>query len=105
MTVTNTRQRLSADAEKLTHIEFLLDLYPGTTEAELAQIAHFLKTAPSMDIGLLSANSDAWQTVERIRRDHPRLFRTPTRSWVIIAVALVAVALIIAWLWDSGLKQ
>lgn len=105
MTVTNTRQRLSADAEKLAHIEFLLGLYPGTTEEELLQIAHFLKTAPPMDIGLLSANTDAWLTAEEIRRDHPRLFRTSSRTWIIVAAALFAVALVIVWLWDSGLKR
>lgn len=105
MTVPDTRQRLSADAEKLAHIEFLLGLYPGTTEDELAQIAHFLKTAPPMDIGLLSSNTEAWLTAEEIRRDHPRLFRTSALTWVTVVTALLAFALVIAWLWDSGLKR
>ena len=104
MTVTDTRQRLSADAEKLAHIEFLLGLYPATTDDELEQIAYFLNTAPPMDIGLLSANTDAWLTAEQVRRDHPSLFRTPTRTWIAVAVAVLAIALIIASLWDSGLK-
>lgn len=105
MTVIESRERLSADAEKLSHVEFLLELYPETTDEELKQIAHFLQTAPSLDLGLLSANSRAWRKAEEIRKSHPKLFRAKARTWIVLSIGVLTIALIVTWLWDSGLKH
>lgn len=100
-----SRQRLAVDPGSLQRAEDLLHAYPGITDAEIEEVATYLKSGPPMDIGLLSSNDAAWSAAERLRTDHKHLFATSMRGRLIWLASITAFFVVLAILWDSGLTK
>ena len=100
-----SRQRLAVDPDALQRAEQLLYAYPAISDAEVEEVATYLKSGPPMDIGLLSSNEDAWSAAERLRADHKALFATSIKAWVVWVFSIAAFFAVVAILWDSGLTK
>ena len=100
-----SRQRLAVDPGALQRAEELLYAYPSITDAEVEEIAAYLKSGPPMDIGLLSSNEAAWSAAERLRADHKALFATSLKAWLVWIISIAAFFVFVAVLWDSGLTK
>ena len=105
MTIELSERRPLADGELRAHVARLLDLYPRTSLEEEAQILHFLKKGPTVEVALLLSDPEAKPAIARFTRDHKREFSIGPAG---IAAALGIVALVvlaIVMLWDAGLTR
>ena len=75
-----SRQRLAVDPGALQRAENLLHAYPAISDAEVEEVATYLRSGPQMDIALLSSNETAWSAAERLRIDHKHLFATSLKG-------------------------
>lgn len=100
-----SRQRLAVDPGALQRAEQLLCSYPEISDAEVKEVAAYLKSGPQMDIGLLSSNEAAWSAAERLRADHKALFATSMKAWLLWFLSIAAFFVVIAILWDSGMTK
>ena len=100
-----SRQRLAVDPGALQRTEQHLYAYPRITDAEVEEVAIYLKSGPQLDLGLLSSNEAAWSAAERLRSDHKSLFATSTKAWLIWFGSIAAFFAGVAILWDSGLTK
>ena len=103
MTTTKIRHHIDVDSDALARAERLLLAYPNLEQAELEEAAEYLKRANPLETGILSGNKAAWAASERIRADHPHLFRLSGRTKLLWLVVVTALAAAIVALWDSGL--
>ncbi|WP_308516095.1 hypothetical protein [Sphingomonas flavescens] len=101
MSQTRSRDRLATDAERLTAIEQLLLKYPRVRPDEADSIARFLRKGPVLDIGLLSANREAWAQADAFRRDYPHKFATTPREYAAMALAALTLLLAGVALWHA----
>ena len=61
-------------------IEMLLGRYPATTEAENAEILHFLACGPHLDVGLVLGNDELKEKVGAFKRANASHFRLKPRE-------------------------
>lgn len=94
-----TIEQAVVDHEALTRVERLLLQYPEVSEAELAEITHFLRDGTILEIGLLSMNQDAWRKAEKFRARHPKRFATSTREYLMMVSAIGTILLVLALFW------
>ena len=99
MTIHESKLRLAANPADLEAIEALLERFPSIDEDETQRIAKYLKTASSLDVGLLSSNKAAWDAAERLRAARPELFRMGGKGWLVMTVITVGTALMLWWLY------
>ena len=94
--------RGTADQAAVAHISALLQRYPELEPEEVDDIVHFLRTAPFIDQGLLSARPGMGDLVTRFRKEQWRRFG-PDRSATIITIAIcVLIATFCVVLLDAG---
>ena len=98
MTIQESKLRLAANPAELEAVEALLVRYPAIDESETRRIADFLRHAPSLDVGLLSSNKTAWDSVDELRAKRPELFRMGRKGWLIVAMIALGTALMLLWL-------
>ena len=76
-------------------IEALLRRYPKTSEAETAEIVHFLATGPHLDVGLVAGNDAFSEKVAEIRNHNPSRFRLKLGEAIVFALAIGGPALLL----------
>ena len=79
--------------EKRQSIEGLLRRWPETTEAETAEILHFLASGNHLDVGLLSGSDEFREKVQRFRTEYRRDLRPKAREvflFLLVTVGPVA---------------
>jgi hypothetical protein len=95
--MTNNQTLVVSHAEVvgLAEAEALLERFPDVGEEQVRRIASFIRNGSSLDVGILSANTSAWEKAERLRAERPDLFRTSAKGWLLIAgTAIVSVAML-----------
>ena len=95
MTNQESRLRLTKDPARFERVEAQLERYPDLSDAEVQEVATYLRTAASLDIGLLSSNKVAWDNSEQLRADRPDLFKTSSKSWAALAAIVIGSLLLL----------
>ena len=94
--------RGTADQAAVAHISALLQRYPELESEEVDDIVHFLRTAPFIDQGLLSARPGMGDLVTRFRKEQWRRFG-PGRTATFVTIALcVLIATLCVLMVDAG---
>lgn len=86
------------------HVEGLLKRYPEVTAAEAAEILHFLKHGPPLEVALLTTEEQLRLRLEQFRADHASDFSLQTRHYLLVAALLGILILGCVLLWDVGVK-
>ena len=81
----------NAPAGPIDQIEALLRRYPRLSEAETDRVLDFLTNAPIRERGSLSARDGMAAKMEQVRRDHAKVFRPSTGTWLIVSLLIVAI--------------
>lgn len=85
-----------SDPARRANIETLLRAYPNTTEAETADILHFLSKGKHMDVGLVSGSDEFKDKVEQIKRENRDLFRVgPVEGAIFLLLGIAIFALML----------
>jgi hypothetical protein len=100
---TTFKRSPAVDPARFEHIQDLLSRYPDIAEAERQEVLHFLKKGPALETALLSTIEPLRPKLDHFREDHRRHFAVGAKEYVLVAVVLVALAAVFAFLWDSGL--
>ena len=95
-------QRNLAHEEQRHHIAGLLLRYPQIDAAEEAAILRFLKKAPAVQTGLLTADESVRPQLERFKSDHSREFTVGPKGMAIAAAIIAAIVALCMLLWDIG---
>ncbi len=99
-----SRVRLAKDGEGLQRTELLLERYPDIDDEQARLAADYLKNAAALDLGLLSANRQAWAAVEALKHDRPDLFRSSFQGLFVGALVVAVSLLIVIWLGHAGMN-
>ncbi|TFI58592.1 hypothetical protein E2493_09210 [Sphingomonas parva] len=85
-------------------VESLLRRYPNVSADEATEIARFLKSGRSLEVGLVTANEELEAQLALFREDHGSDVALSTKDWLIILALLGIVAVTCLLLWDAGLS-
>jgi hypothetical protein len=99
-----TLNRAAVDPTRFEQIQELLSRYPNITDAERAEIIHLLKKGPPIETALLSTIERVRPQLDHFREDNRGHFAIGAKEYVFVAVSLVALVALFAFLWDSGLR-
>ena len=72
---------------KRQRIEELLRRYPATSEAETAEIRHFLATGSHLDVGLVSGSDEFREKVAAFKKQYRQHFRLKAHEVLMFLVA------------------
>lgn len=88
---------LGGDKAKRQRIEELLRRYPGTSDAETAEIRHFLATGSHLDVGLVSGSDEFREKVSAFKKQHRQHFRLKAHEVLMFLVAIAGPIGALAW--------
>lgn len=97
----SSRRKLADDKQRQ-HIAHLLQRYPETSESEEAEILHFLKRGPPLQIGLLKSDEAVGPKFDRFRSDHEKEFTVGPRGLLVVTLIVAGIVAICMILWDVG---
>lgn len=99
------KRSVAVDADRLAQIESLLSQYPNLNQDERQQILQFLRKAPILDRGLLTGNQSVAWALEAFRHDHDKELSLGWREFLMVAAVAVLFLIVVAFLWNSGMKN
>ena len=101
---TTFRRSPAVDPARFEHIRDLLSRYPGVADAEREEILHYLKKGPPLDTALLSTVEPLRPKLASFRADHRRHFAIGAKEYILVAILLLSLVALLAFLWDSGIR-
>ena len=99
MQASSSEQRRLVDENMRARVSDLLERYPDITEPERAEIIRFLKKAPALDVGLLSANETIRPQLTQFKLDHEKEVGVGLVGLAMAAVIVLILALFTYFLW------
>jgi hypothetical protein len=104
MDLSPSAQRRFADSGQRSRVEDLLSKYPYVDAAEAAEILHFMKKGPPLEVGLMTTVDSLKQPLDAFRRDHARHFELGLKDYLLAAAVVIALIAICVLLNDSGIS-
>jgi len=96
----STREDVRAIRSTRDHVSSLLSRYPDVSEDNRKEILTFLKEGRHLEIGLLTANDNVRPQLDAFMADHRHHFRISVSEVVRVLVAIAALTLVLALLWE-----
>ena len=93
---------VAANSARLRHIESLLARYPELSSEEEAEVLHYLRKGPLLDLGLLTGMESIRHALARFREDHRRELGLQPRDFLAPAAILLFVLIVGALAWNAG---
>ena len=95
--------RVAANPARLRRIESLLALYPELSREEEAEVLHYLRKGPLLDLGLLTGMESVRDQLARFREHHRRELGLQPRDFLAPGVILLFVLVVGALAWNAGI--
>jgi hypothetical protein len=104
MDLSPSAQRRLVETSRRGHVANLLGRYPDVEAGEAGEILRFLKKGPPLEVGLLTADDRLRVKLQEFRADHRSEFSLGPKHYLAVAFIVAALAAVLAFLWDSGLR-
>ena len=90
-----TQDRATAPRER---IEALLRKYPDLSDSESDEILHFLRTAPHLEVGMLTARDGVRAKLDAFRRRHKKTLGLSVKDYVTFLLVTALPLALFCWL-------
>ena len=104
MDMSPSAQRRLVEAGARARVEELLRAYPEVGPGEAAEILRFIKTAPPLELGLITTDEQLRAGLQQFRQDNASEFDLGLKEYLIAAIVVIALVVAYVLLWDMGVR-